>query len=317
MKQTLLACLLLFFAIGLIQSCDNDTDIANPYHSQDPKEHHDIVDPDTVLPAPVTIQALQKLIFEPTCANSGCHDGLFEPDFRTVESTYNSLINRAIIKQDTADPITFRVFPGNSAKSMLVRRLEVDLNGNSGAMPLVVEPNSDWPANKLNYIELIKQWIDSGALDQNGNPPQLLNYPPELLGVAGYKNGNLLPRSRFQDPIEVNAGSGSIEVWFAYSDDKTPLGSLGTLQVYTSKHAWDYTSSSSVSMSYVSSPKTEDGFKREPVEFYHKVVIDLSSYVSGEVIWLRTTVDDGNTTISLPGEYSSFKAKTYAAIKIL
>jgi hypothetical protein len=317
MKKTLHACLLLLFAIGLIQSCDSETDIDNPYDDQPIKIHHDKVDPDTVLPAPVTIQALQKLVFEPTCANSGCHDGLFEPDFRTVESTYNSLLNRAIIKQDTANPIAFRVFPGNSDKSMLIRRLEVDLNGNSGSMPLVTEPGSDWPAKKLEYIEMIKQWIDSGALDQHGNPPPTLNYPPTLLGVAGYKNGTLLPRTRFQDPIEVSAGTGSIEVWFAYEDDQTPMSNLGTLEVYSSKHAWDYTGSTPVSISYVATPKTEKGFKKEPVEFYHKAVIDLSSYISGEVIWLRTIVDDGNTTIALPGEYSSFPAKTYAAIKIL
>jgi hypothetical protein len=317
MKKTVLGLFFTILAFALIQSCSDDADIPNPYENQPPKVHHDIVNPDTVLPAPVTIQTLQKFIFEPTCANSGCHDGTFEPDFRTVESSYNSLINRANIKQDTANPIPFRVHPGKSAESMLVRRLEVDLNGNSGAMPLVTEPGSDWPIKKLEYIEMVKQWIDAGALDQHGNPPPALNYPPELLGVAGYKNGSLLPRSRFQDPIEVSAGSGSIEVWFAYSDDQTPMSGLGTLEVYTSKHAWDYTGSTPVSISYVSTPKTEDGFKKEPVQFYHKATIDLSSYVSGEVIWLRTQVDDGNTTIWLPGQFSSFAAKTYAAIKIL
>jgi hypothetical protein len=27
-----------------------------------------------------------------TCANSGCHDGTFEPDFRTLEGSYNTLL---------------------------------------------------------------------------------------------------------------------------------------------------------------------------------------------------------------------------------
>lgn len=316
MKKAILVLFSSILAIALIQSCSDDPDIPNPYDDQPPKQHHDIVNPDTVLPAPVTIQTIQKFVFEPTCANSGCHDGTFEPDFRTVESSYNSLVGRPNIKQDTLNPIEFRVKPGSSDESMLIRRMEVDLNGNSGIMPLVIEANSDWPSKKLNYIEMIKQWIDAGALDQHGNPPPALNYPPELLGVAGYKNGNILPRSRFQDPIEVSAGSGSIEVWFAYSDDQTPLASLGTLEVYTSKHAWDYTGSTAINISYSTSPKTANGFKGDPVQYYHKATIDLSSYVSGEVIWLRTYVDDGNTKIWLPGQFSSFPAKTYAAIKI-
>ena len=35
---------------------------------------------------PTSIAGLYQNIFGPTCANSGCHDGTFEPDFRTMES---------------------------------------------------------------------------------------------------------------------------------------------------------------------------------------------------------------------------------------
>ena len=31
---------------------------------------------------------LHQQVFAPTCANSGCHDGTFEPDFRTVGSSW-------------------------------------------------------------------------------------------------------------------------------------------------------------------------------------------------------------------------------------
>lgn len=310
---------LLIFAVGLmlgLSACSDDATIGNPYDDQPAKEHHDKVGTDTVLPGPITIQNLQKLIFEPTCANSGCHDGLFEPDFRTVESSYNSLINRAIIKQDTSDPQIFRVVPGNSSKSMLLKRLLVDINGNSGKMPILVDPGSDWLSKKDEYIDLVKQWIDSGALDQHGNPPPPLDYPPVLVGVAGYLNGSLIKRPRFQDPMEVPEGTGNVEIWFAYTDDKTPLSDLGTLEVYTSKNPRDYSGATATSMSYTSAFKTENGFSRDPVDFYHKVTLDLSSYVSGEVIWIRTKIDDGNTTLELPGRFSLFTLKTYTAIKI-
>ena len=33
---------------------------------------------------------LHQQAFAPTCANSGCHDGTFEPDFRTVGASWNT-----------------------------------------------------------------------------------------------------------------------------------------------------------------------------------------------------------------------------------
>ena len=68
----LIACL--FF------SCKKE-DKVNPYDlvvdttSQNPNQQSP--------PDPTSIAGLHQLIFAPTCANSGCHDGTFEPDFRT------------------------------------------------------------------------------------------------------------------------------------------------------------------------------------------------------------------------------------------
>ena len=71
--------------------------------------------------------ALHNNIFTPTCANSGCHDGTFEPDFRTIESAYNSLVYQPVIKNDINNSFTYRVDPGNSSKSILYHRLIVDI----------------------------------------------------------------------------------------------------------------------------------------------------------------------------------------------
>ena len=45
---------------------------------------------------------LQRDIFKKTCSNSGCHDGTFEPDFRTLESSYNTLVYQPVIKNNPA-----------------------------------------------------------------------------------------------------------------------------------------------------------------------------------------------------------------------
>ncbi len=106
---------------------------------------------------------LQDRVFRPTCANSGCHDGTFEPDFRTLGSTYNTLVNHPVIKNDAANSFSFRVVPGNAAQSQLVNRLTVDIDGNSGIMPLVIEPDSDYPENKEVYLDWVRRWISEGA----------------------------------------------------------------------------------------------------------------------------------------------------------
>ena len=33
---------------------------------------------------------LHDKVFAPTCANSGCHDGTFEPEFRSITSSYRN-----------------------------------------------------------------------------------------------------------------------------------------------------------------------------------------------------------------------------------
>ena len=106
---------------------------------------------------------LQDQLFRPTCANSGCHDGSFEPDFRTLGSTYNTLVNHPVIKNDAANSFTYRVVPGNVSESQLMNRLTVDIDNNSGIMPLALEPDSDYPTNKEVYLDWVRRWINEGA----------------------------------------------------------------------------------------------------------------------------------------------------------
>ncbi len=149
--------ILLFFL--LLLACQKDEHI-NPYDNVQVEEEtiEEVEDLD-----PTSLEGLHASVFRPTCANSGCHDGTFEPDFRTINSTYNTLINQPIIKNDPQGSYTYRVIPGNSQQSQLMARLTVDIDGQSGIMPLVTEPDSDWPEKANDYIDNIKTWIDAGA----------------------------------------------------------------------------------------------------------------------------------------------------------
>ncbi|MEM6347295.1 MAG: hypothetical protein AAF927_25620, partial [Bacteroidota bacterium] len=61
-----------------------------------PNPFDEIVYPEPPAPLPEpdssSIVGLHKFIFSQSCAVPGCHDGAFEPDFRTVQSTYSTLV---------------------------------------------------------------------------------------------------------------------------------------------------------------------------------------------------------------------------------
>ena len=159
---------LLFFVLLIIFSfaaCKTD-DFVNPYDGiNNPEEMTE----ENINLEPTSFAGLHANIFSKTCANSGCHDGTFEPDFRTIESSYNTLVGAAIIKNDPQNSFVHRVVRSDVNASQLVARVEYDIDGNSGIMPLVVDPDSDWEMNKATYIQNIKDWIAGGAKDVFGN----------------------------------------------------------------------------------------------------------------------------------------------------
>jgi len=85
---------------------------------------------------PNSIAGLYQNIFKPTCANVGCHDGTFEPDFRSIESSYHTMLFREPIKNDGS--LTFRVDPNNPDQSAIMKRLMGTIEP---IMPIEVEPD--------------------------------------------------------------------------------------------------------------------------------------------------------------------------------
>lgn len=290
----------------------------NPYDKQNPAGYDKVSDGDTTY-APTTIQALHRQIFAPTCANSGCHDGTFEPDFRTVESTYSTLLFEPPIKNDELNPLQARVVPGNADASMLIKRLEVDLNGNSGIMPLSVDPQSDWRQKKDTYIAWIRQWINDGAKDQLGNNPPELNFPPQIQGMIGRINGSPIPRNGLYNSLEVPVNSTSLDLWFSFSDDQTAVDQLSHNKVNFSLFVNDFESSNEQSLTFETQAIRENGFYRQEVDYHHRIRINPSTLgPAGTIIWIRTYMsDDGSRIVELPNNNSLFDARKYFSIKLV
>ena len=103
-----------FFAVCIqLASCSKETLPENPFGNN--QKDTNVLDTNHY--DPYSIFSIHKDILKPTCANSGCHDGNFEPDFRTVESSYYGLVNVVPIKSSiSGGTFHYRVVPVDDAK---------------------------------------------------------------------------------------------------------------------------------------------------------------------------------------------------------
>jgi len=298
----------------LLGACGTQGPPPNPF---DPFNNDTTVTEVPVEVDPNSIVGLQFNIFTPTCANSGCHDGTFEPDFRSIESSYNTMVNHPIIKNNPAGDYNTRVKPGDADRSILWVRLLEDIDGQSGIMPLALEPDSDWEQKKDEYLDNIKQWINDGAKDMFGNPPLNGNLQPAMRGVAAYANGNLLQRNSGDGYVSVPPGVSSIDIWVALYDDNTTVDKLEHNKVKFAASLNDFDNALEKDLT-IESPITEIGYFGEPVQYFHKVSLDVTSYGAGERVFMRVYVKDpalSNIT-EIPGSGSNTYIKEYFSFLI-
>lgn len=308
------------FILLLMASCNggkgNSSD--NPYDSWTVKERGPVIADVPV--DPNSIQGLHKNIFKPTCANSGCHDGNFEPDFRSVESSYNSLINRKVTNPDPGNSqMEYRVVPGNATISMLLHRINVFIPGSQGQMPLSWDPGSDWPDKKLQYIQNITNWINDGCKDQFGKTAAANDFPPQAGGMIVFANGSSTPLARSgKNPVDLPSGTTSVKIMVAYSDDKTPVNGFGNTTINFSTNPYEYLQADQP-MTVAGSPFNATGLSGTKVDYWHSFTLNISSLgaAPNDVIWVRTkTTDNVNPPVFIPAPESSFNTIKYFTFRI-
>ena len=170
---------LLFVAAS---SCKKTDAPDNPYSVLDytsPNNNTNPLEPDSN-----SIAGLQKNIFSKKCSVSGCHDGTFEPDYRTIQSTYSTLLfqNVNITTLDSIRFFNYRVIPYDTINSFLFER--------------ITTPTSDYmPSNGVRLpqrdINHIKTWIMNGARDEFGKIPVKPNLQPNVLGYIAFDSDTL------------------------------------------------------------------------------------------------------------------------------
>lgn len=295
--------------IGVAVSCKKEKDEAPlPTTSTDSRINYSLN----------SIAGLHERVFAPTCANSGCHDGAFPPDFRTIESSYNTLVMQPSIKNNVNNDYPYRVKPMHAEQSVLYRRLIEDIDGQSGIMPLELNPDSDYERNKQLYINSIVEWINAGAPDIFGNNYQAGNNAPQMKGVLAFANGSSTPLSR-------NAGDGAIEVpqntseitlWFALTDDHTSTENFTTNAIKFSGSSFEFENEPMLNLTTGSSIQGM-GYFNETVSYTHQITIDPSVLSDGiRPVFFRIYVGDGSQEAEIPSNGSPDYIKVYFSFKL-
>lgn len=193
--------------------------------------------------------ALHEKFLEPRCANPACHDGTFEPDFRTVEGSYNTLVYHPVVKNDANGTFEYRVVPGDVNQSWLINRLMTS-NDTLGRMPLYAEPLT-W-----DEVKEFSDWIMAGAPDARGNLPIEPNEVPRFEWYVAFSgdmdwNNTRIDNNRdaweFPFPAAVD---DTIRLVFRMNDDMTEPSSFPNVKVWLSDN-YDYNNAVSYNSNYL------------------------------------------------------------------
>ncbi len=236
--------------------------------------------------------AIHERILEPRCANPACHDGTFEPDFRTVEGSYNTLVYHPVVKNDADLSYQYRVVPGDVHQSWMYNRL-VTSNDTLGQMPLYGEPLSN------QEINLIKAWIEDSAKSTNGTvalPPNQVpnfNWYVAFSGDVNWSNWNQNrideTRTEWAAPFAADAGD-TIRLLLHMNDDLIPSEQLENVQIYIGAQE-DYGNMTAIDASYF-------------VGDYWTLSFAPNTFNAGDTTYFRVQFSDGTSNVSSPDHES-------------
>jgi hypothetical protein len=313
--------MLLAISLAWLSACQTDPgEIVSPENPFD-----QIVYPEPPSPSPepdsASIVGLHKYIFSQSCAVPGCHDGNFEPDFRTVQSSYSSLVYQPLIKNTLNQDFRYRVLPFQADSSWLHYRVTTD-DQDLGRMPLY--------DNQLTsgQIKAIRTWINQGAPDMFGNISVLPDRQPTFSGLSAFLNfGQIEYRvdtirgNQPYNPFGV-LPNRDVTIWFALQDDSTEIANLADTRILFSDQLDNFDQALRVNAVYAFNPKVVPDFfgQGQDGTFHWYVTVNTSAVPSAPVepggpaiSFMRLLTNDGNHTddFVFPGETHPIEYKLY------
>ncbi len=268
--------------IGGCKKIDN-----NP---ENPFDYEIVDDGDTASVEMESIAWLHQNIFVLRCANPACHDGSFEPDFRTMQSTYSSLVYHDVKKNDAQNSFEFRVVPGDADASWLYHRVTTN-DQVLGRMPLYADPLTS------SEIAAIRGWINKGAPNAQGELPTYPNLPPQVNGYQVYDSNNIrvdtIRLNGWASPMILEANQ-TYNMVFYVTDDTTATADLKNQKVEFSLDRDNFTPFASIT----------------PIKLFEDVTaatLNTSIFSSGQQIFFRYALeDDQGGATQMPSDVSEF-----------
>lgn len=267
---------------------------------------------------------LHTYIFSTSCAVPGCHDGSFEPDFRTVESAYNTLVYHPVLKNDAGGTFKFRVIPSDAEKSWLHERITTN-DAVLGRMPL-------YDTLSKTEIDHITNWIKNGAIDPFGNSPELPTSRPSFFGILVFENDT--DGIRFDsirpsiiDPI-VLPQNKTIDIWVGLLDidadgQYVPAFDFTYNKYKISNHLYEFDSKPEKPLLVQSGNDPYMGVNpfggSDKVPYYHHFKINTADFAVNQRQYFRVYVQDTDhgTPTEIPSNGSPIYLLTYFSFVVL
>lgn len=293
--------------VFLNQSCERSAIIeANPFENN--VKNQDTVNFEIKNIDPNSIAGLYQNIFKPTCANVGCHDGTFEPDFRTIESSYHSMVYRVPIKNDGS--LTYRVDPGSPNTSAILNRMSGTIQP---PMPIEIEPDGDWLEKEEEYMENVRNWIENGALDLAGNSPEPDVVKPSLVGAVAMFDGEVLGREDGYGSIRVPDSVDVFELYLSFDTLNNPEFFTNNELAFGNGNVDEFQEVISIEMEVMPWPIFQFGLYGILTQFTHRVEIDLNGLqLLEDSYYMRARVQDGTQPITeIPANDGLYFIKEY------
>lgn len=309
----------LFFlsVLWLASACkDNITTEVEPITDANPYDNLDYND-SIVPPIPVdsnTFVGIHKYILAVKCGVPACHDGTFEPDYRTVQSAYQTLVYAPVFKNSPDSAFTHRVVPFDTAMSWLHERITTN-DAILGKMPL-------YDTLPPQQIELITNWILDGAKDPFGNTPNLPNPQPSFFGVYAelVSNGMRVDTMRGDfifNPFMVPQNE-IVDIWFGVYDDATWTPLMGAKKIRFSTNPLEF-NGPDYNLITEFTPQSYPTLYSGPVPYWHlHYEVNTAQWNPGDVVYMRIYVQDADhsTPTEIPTNSSPFYFQTYHAFTV-
>ncbi|MEP7128967.1 MAG: hypothetical protein ABI729_08870 [Chitinophagales bacterium] len=312
-KSGFLYCMMVAF---LFLSCEKNISTETPelpFNPFDTITYNQSIVP-TVPPDSASFAGIHQYIFSVKCAVNGCHDGTFEPDLRTIQSAYNTLVLAPVLKYTDDSLFTYRVVPGDTTLSWLWYRLNTT-DATLGRMPLY---DTLFPAQR----EKISQWILDGAPDLFGNSPSIPTYQPTLYGIVAYlpdQNDYRVDTLRggiTTNPFMVTQNT-NLKIWIGIYDDITLPFQFTFNKVKFSTDPFDWDDALEVQLQSQLLPHIEQLFAID-LPFYLYCTVNTSAFELNDIVYIRAYVQDEDhaTPTEIPEDGSQIYIQTYCSFVV-